>query len=83
MKSHAYINFEEFTTVLTQIESSSTTLLASPWNLFHSHIVSCRQRTLLGKDGRQSFHVKWHHPTRNMQIGDVQEDNMVPTKWPR
>ena len=29
--------------------------------------------------------VKWHHPSRNLQIGDVvilQEDNLVPTKWP-
>ena len=30
-------------------------------------------------------YTKWHHPTRNVQVGDVvvlQEDNMVPTKWP-
>ena len=29
--------------------------------------------------------VKWYHPSRNLQIGDVvilQEDNLVPTKWP-
>jgi hypothetical protein len=29
--------------------------------------------------------VKWHHPSRNLQVGDVvllQEDNLVPTKWP-
>ena len=28
---------------------------------------------------------KWHHPTRNHQIGDMvllQEDNLVPLKWP-
>ena len=28
---------------------------------------------------------KWHHPSRNMQVGDIvllQEDNLVPTKWP-
>ena len=28
---------------------------------------------------------KWHHPTRNLRVGDVivlQEDNLVPTKWP-
>ncbi len=43
-----------------------------------------------GKDGPQNIsslrrYVKWHHPTWNMQIGDIvvlQEDNMVPTKWP-
>ena len=30
-------------------------------------------------------YTKWHHPTRSVQVGDVvilQEDNMVPTKWP-
>ena len=30
-------------------------------------------------------YTQWHHPTRNVQVGDVvilQEDNMVPTKWP-
>ena len=30
-------------------------------------------------------YIQWHHPTRNVQVGDVvilQEDNMVPTKWP-
>ena len=29
--------------------------------------------------------VKWHHPCRSLQVGDVvllQEDNLVPTKWP-
>ena len=29
--------------------------------------------------------TKWHHPTRNTQVGDVvvlQEDNLVPAKWP-
>ena len=28
---------------------------------------------------------KWHHPTRNLQVGDVviiREDTLVPTKWP-
>ena len=30
-------------------------------------------------------YTQWHYPTRNVQVGDVvilQEDNMVPTKWP-
>ena len=30
-------------------------------------------------------YVKWHHPSRNMQVGDLvllHEDNLVPTKWP-
>ena len=30
-------------------------------------------------------HTKWHHPTRNLSVGDVvllKEDSMVPTKWP-
>ena len=30
-------------------------------------------------------YVKWHHPSRNMKVGDVvilQEDNLFPTKWP-
>ena len=29
--------------------------------------------------------MKWHHPSRNLQVGDVvllQEDNLIPTKWP-
>ena len=29
--------------------------------------------------------TKWQHPTRNFQVGDIvvlQEDNLVPTKWP-
>ena len=29
--------------------------------------------------------TKWHHPSRNLQVGDVvllQEDNLIPTKWP-
>ena len=29
--------------------------------------------------------VKWHHPSRNLQVRDVvilQEDNLIPTKWP-
>ena len=28
---------------------------------------------------------KWHHPTRNLRVGDIvvlQENNLVPTKWP-
>ena len=30
-------------------------------------------------------YVNWHHPSQNMQVGDLvllQEDNLVPTKWP-
>ena len=30
-------------------------------------------------------YAKWHHPTRNIEVGDVvvlQEDHMVPSKWP-
>ena len=30
-------------------------------------------------------YTKWHHPTRNPQIGDIvilQEDNFIPSKWP-
>ena len=29
-------------------------------------------------------YTKWHHPTKNPQIGDIvilQEDNMIPLKW--
>ena len=29
--------------------------------------------------------MKWHHPSRNLQVGDVvilQADNLIPTKWP-
>ena len=30
-------------------------------------------------------YTKWHHPTRNLQVGDIvllQEDDLIPTKWP-
>ena len=30
-------------------------------------------------------YTKWHHPSRNLRVGDIvvlQEDNLVPTKWP-
>ena len=30
-------------------------------------------------------HNKWKHPSRNIQVGDIvilQEDNLIPTKWP-
>ena len=29
--------------------------------------------------------MKWHHPSRNLQVGDVvilHEDNLIPMKWP-
>ena len=29
--------------------------------------------------------TKWHHPSRNLSVGDIvilQEDHLVPTKWP-
>ena len=29
--------------------------------------------------------VKWHYPTRNIEIGDIvmlKEDGLVPTRWP-
>ena len=44
------------------------------WNRWYSeYIVSLRRYT------------KWKHPTRNARIGDIvllQEDGMVPRKWP-
>ena len=30
-------------------------------------------------------YTKWHHPSRNLQVGDViilQDDNLIPLKWP-
>ena len=30
-------------------------------------------------------YVKWHHPSRNIRVGDIvilHEDNVIPAKWP-
>ena len=30
-------------------------------------------------------YTKWHHPSRNLQVGDViilQDDNLIPLQWP-
>ena len=44
------------------------------WNRWSSEYLSSLRR-----------HNKWKYPSRNIQVGDIvilQEDNLIPTKWP-
>ena len=119
------LTFEEFSTLLTQIESclNSRPLVPLPHSddgaaaltpghfligrpmealpdpAFSYRKVSLLKRWHLSQALLRQFwqrwsaeyltslkrYNKWHYPTRNIRVGDVvilQEDKMIPTKWP-
>ena len=119
------LTFEEFTTVLAQVESclNSRPLISLPLDddgigaLTPGHFLIGRPLEAL-PDPSFSYHslallrrwhlcqalvrhfwqrwsseyitslkryTKWHHPSRNICVGDIvilQEDNLIPSKWP-
>ena len=119
------LTFEEFTTILTQIESClnsrplvplqydedgiealtpghfligkppesipdpafsyRTLFLLRRWHLCQALVRHFWQRWSTEYISSLRRCTKWHYPARNVQVGDIvilQEDNMVPTKWP-
>ena len=65
--------------------SSCTLSLLRCWHLCQALVCHFWQIWSTEYISSLRHYTKWHHPTRNVQVGDVvilQEDNMVPTKWP-
>ena len=65
--------------------SNCTLSLLRRWYLCQAPVHHLWQRWSTEYISSLRRYTQWHHPTRNVQVGDVailQEDNMVPTKWP-
>ena len=65
--------------------SNHTLSLLRRWYLCQALVCHFWQRWSTEYISSLRCYTQWHHPTRNVQVGDViilQEDNMVPTKWP-
>lgn len=61
----------------------STILILSRWHLCQALVQHFWLRWSAKYLSSLRF-MKWHHPNRNMQVGDVvllQEDTLVPTEW--
>ena len=59
--------------------------LLSRWHLCQALVRHFWRRWSMEYLSSLRRYTKWHHPSRNVQVGDVvilQEDNLVPARWP-